>query len=161
MVRVKIQLGLSDNADKVVWRYPDDSRYEHLLHFINETFDSVSNGPSFQIQYKDDEGDLITCSSESDINDALNFAKSEKLKSLKLFIVTDADDDDTENQNGKLLNVSGDAINNSEPNEDDEADEDDDDDDDEEENDAERRTLKIYISQLEATQRGVGTPFKE
>eukprot|EP01083_Nonionella_stella_P277310 942706_1 len=98
MVRVKIQLGLSDNADKFVWRYPEESRYSNLIQFVTSTFLNISES-SFQIQYKDDEGDLITCSSDSDINDALNFAKEENLKSLKLFVVTNDNENDNNNNN--------------------------------------------------------------
>ena len=90
MVRVKIQLGLADNADKFVWRHPDDSKYLHLIDFVTGTFRGISES-EFQIQYRDDEGDLVTCSSESDINDALSFAEEEGLKSLKLFVITDVE----------------------------------------------------------------------
>ena len=88
MVKIKIQLGFNDNADKHVWHYPEQesNRYSHLLVFIATKFPSIPN--SYQIQYKDEEGDVITCASDSDLKDAFEFARESQLKSLKLFIVT-------------------------------------------------------------------------
>merc|ERR1719206_760186 len=81
----RIKVKVTNNDDTRLWRYFNTSDYEGLCAFIK----SVWQNDDFIVQYKDDEGDLITIASAQDLADAFDSAEAEQMKSLKLFVKFD------------------------------------------------------------------------
>ncbi len=85
MVKVKIQMGTEEGARLYMWYFPKTNRWKALMTFIETQFPDLQS--EYFIQYKDDEGDLITCAGEKDIDDAFKLAEEENIKYLRFFVI--------------------------------------------------------------------------
>ena len=90
----KMKIKITNHDDTRLWRYAKADDYEELRSFIAKTW----SNDDFIAQYEDDENDRITIASAQDLKDALDFAVSEKKKSLKLFVVNCAANKPAEQQ---------------------------------------------------------------
>ena len=84
-MKVKIVFG----EDVRRWHYDEHesstTKNTLLREFVQDAFNFL-NDESFVIEYYDDENDKVLILSTRDFEDALNCAKKDKRKSLKLFV---------------------------------------------------------------------------
>eukprot|EP01083_Nonionella_stella_P144329 450433_1 len=78
-----MKVKIVNNGDIRLWRYTHPS-CDDLHSFITTSWNIASH--SYIAQYEDDENDLMTIVSSTDLNDAFNFAKSQNKQSLKIYI---------------------------------------------------------------------------
>jgi len=81
-MKVKVAFG----EDIRRWHYPTENRYQHLLLFVEKTFNLNGKSKKYYIQFEDGEMDKVTICNERDLVDAFECAEQENRQSLKIFI---------------------------------------------------------------------------